>query len=124
MGLFLKALAAIVIGDAIDRHARSPPRYWYPNHTGRALPGSADRLPASTRRRSRLGATGIPSILSDPESPLAACAPPCGTFAHPGVCCAVPSARAEDKGRHPPPARRWPAALDAHRGRRATRARL
>ncbi len=32
MGFFVKALAAIVTADAIDRHARSrPTRYWYPN---------------------------------------------------------------------------------------------
>jgi hypothetical protein len=36
MGFFLKALAAIVIGDAIDRHTRRPPKYWYPNQPGRA----------------------------------------------------------------------------------------
>jgi len=38
---FLKALAAIVAADAIDRHVRSrPTRYWYPSKHGLPPPGS------------------------------------------------------------------------------------
>lgn len=41
MGFFVKALAAIVTADAIDRHARSrPTRYWYPSQPGLPPPGS------------------------------------------------------------------------------------
>jgi hypothetical protein len=41
MGFFVKALAAIVTADAIDRHARSrPTRYWYPSQSGQPPPGS------------------------------------------------------------------------------------
>ena len=41
MGFFVKALAAIVAADAIDRRARTrPTRYWYPNRPGLPPPGS------------------------------------------------------------------------------------
>ena len=44
MGFFLKALAAIVAADAIDRHARSrPTRYWYPSPPG--LPPAGSQIP-------------------------------------------------------------------------------
>jgi hypothetical protein len=40
MGFFFKALAAIVAADAIDRSARRPTRYWFPNRPGFPPPGS------------------------------------------------------------------------------------
>jgi hypothetical protein len=41
MGFFIKALAAMVTADAIDRHDRSrPTRYWYPNQPDLPPPGS------------------------------------------------------------------------------------
>lgn len=44
MGFFFKALAAITIADAIDRHARNRPvKYWYPNQPG--LPATGTSLP-------------------------------------------------------------------------------
>jgi hypothetical protein len=66
MGFFLKALAAIVIGDAIDRHARRPPKYWYPNHPGRARPGERRPDPGFDQMRQPLGGDWNPE---HPERP-------------------------------------------------------
>ena len=66
MGFFLKALAAIVIGDAIDRHARRPPQYWYPNHPGRARPGERRSDPGFDQMRQPLGGDWNPE---HPERP-------------------------------------------------------
>ena len=41
MGFFFKALAAIVIGDAIGH--RRPTKYWYPNRPG--LPWTGTHIP-------------------------------------------------------------------------------
>ena len=30
--MFFRLLATLVAADAIDRAARKPPKYWYPNH--------------------------------------------------------------------------------------------
>ena len=43
MGFFLKALGAMVVADAIDRSARGPARYWYPNQPG--LPRTGTQQP-------------------------------------------------------------------------------
>jgi hypothetical protein len=43
MGFFFKALAAMVTADAIDRYARRPPKYWYPNQQN--PPASATSQP-------------------------------------------------------------------------------
>jgi hypothetical protein len=41
MAFFLKAVAAIAVADAIDRHARGRrARYWYPKRPGLPPPGS------------------------------------------------------------------------------------
>jgi hypothetical protein len=47
MGFFVKALAAIVTADAIDRHPRSRPvKYWYPEQHRLAPPGTRHRYDA------------------------------------------------------------------------------
>jgi hypothetical protein len=53
MGFFLKALAAIVIGDAIDRHARRPGKYWYPNQPRQAPACSHSAYAAGEQRAGR-----------------------------------------------------------------------
>jgi hypothetical protein len=75
MAFFLKALAAIVTADAIDRHARSrPTRYWYPNQPGLPPPGSqlpsvmANPAPAAPPRQ----AGPVAWDLEHPERPTRA----------------------------------------------------
>jgi hypothetical protein len=43
MGIFFRTIAACVAADAIDRAARRPTRYWYPNQPG--LPPSGTHIP-------------------------------------------------------------------------------
>jgi hypothetical protein len=40
MGIFFRVFAACVAADAIDRKARQPSRYWYPNHRSLPPPGT------------------------------------------------------------------------------------
>jgi hypothetical protein len=66
---FPKALAAITVADAIDRHARGrPSKYWYPNRPSLPPPGSPIPYvtvgPPSAGPRRRLRAAGW-----DPEHP-------------------------------------------------------
>jgi hypothetical protein len=69
MAFFLKAVAAIVVADAIDRRVRGrPARYWYPNRPGLPPPGSpipyAAVTPPMAEPRRRPQPTGW-----DPEHP-------------------------------------------------------
>jgi hypothetical protein len=67
MGFFLKALAAIVAADVIDRHVRSrPTRYWYPSEPGLPPPGS--RMPYITVGQP-LAPGRVPVLAWDPDRP-------------------------------------------------------
>ena len=69
MGFFVKALAAIVTADAIDRHARSrPTRYWYPNRPGMPPPGSQMAYVTVGQPRAAPPRQG-PMLAWDPERP-------------------------------------------------------
>jgi len=69
MGIFFKALAAIVAADAIDRYARSrPTRYWYPNRPGLPPPGSTIPYASVDPSTSAPGRQQPPAAW-DPEHP-------------------------------------------------------
>jgi hypothetical protein len=40
MSIFFRTFAAVCAADAIDRAARRPPRYWYPQQPGLPRPGT------------------------------------------------------------------------------------
>jgi hypothetical protein len=63
MAIFFRTFAAVCAADAIDRAARRPTRYWYPNQPGLPRPG-----------------TTIPYVIADPasEPPPVATQPPRG----------------------------------------------
>jgi hypothetical protein len=73
MSIFFRTFAAVCAADAIDRAARRPPRYWYPQQPGLPRPGThmpyVELIPAPVAEPAAAASTPGPPTRWDWQHP-------------------------------------------------------